>query len=602
MIFTKIHLLHAVAALSLCTVAVSCSQNELTIEQGESLRPGEYPLTFTASVDGMTSRAAGHDSWVDGDEIGIRIGDYPKVGRYLLNADGSVMSAEESLDWQTTDLTTVTAWYPHVELNKVKTIEIDNQVEGPDAYDVLTAVAENQIYTNTVNLNFKHQMAKVSCSLVADDGITDKEFQSMKLSIAGFTVASFSNGVLTGSYKGDSEDNKWITPFYDTALSDYEAMVVPMDMTGQEFIKVEFTAEVNGNAVEKTLIYTPSAGNGNLQAGTHFKYKITVKKDRLEVQSLTASWEDDGEWHPAGPAFFHVIMPQNHNQILSYSDNVQVENEGNLLVKGNRFTISYELDTDNIKKALNISNGSTRDVMNRSVEGNRYVFSYYLLSEEIALEYVDYLQVGDYYYSDGSWGPRELRIIKTPIGVVFKVGTGAKDEEFEDSVEAYGKDWDEIHGYAVALKDVKEEKSKWGAGKTAVTKYGGYSETGTPYSGYDYTMRIKAWGESGNAYDAVQAALDYNAMINAPEASSGWYLPTVRQLVDIQNLPDRATLFTDAGGDDVKVGADKDGLNYWSCVERSNTNAYSLRFDTGAIFTYATKTSKVGYVRAVLTF
>lgn len=607
MTLTKKHLLHAAAALSLCVVAVSCSQDEIDPGVGQQLPAGAYPLTFTASVEGMTARAAGHDAWVDGDEIGIRIGDYPKVGRYLLNADGTVMSAEESLDWQTTAPTTVKAWYPHVELNQVKTLAMDNQVEGPDAYDLLTAVAENQIYTNKVKLNFKHQMAKVSCSLEAADGITNEEFQTMKVSIAGFTVASFSNGDLTGSYKDGSESNKWITPFYDEDLKDYEALVVPADMSGKEFIKVDFTAEVNGNYIDKTLIYTPSAANGNLQAGNHYKYKIVVKKDRLEVLSLTAPWEDDGTWHPAEPAPFHVIMPKDHRQQLIYSDNVTVEDDGNLLVMGNRFTLSYNLNSDNVKMAFTISNGSTHDVVTRVVEGDKYIFSYYLLSEEVTLNYESYVQVGDYYYSDGSWGPRELRSKKTPIGVVFKAGPGAVGEAFEDSVSHYGRDdWDVIHGYAVAMSDANETHIKWGAGKTANVAYSRYDNDphNTPYSGYEYTMKIKAWGEKGNACDAVNEVFKYNNSHPAPESTSGWYLPTPRQLVDIQSLPDRATLFTDADGKDVRVGKTTDKLYYWSCVERSGPNVYALMFDTGGEekMQYTTKTSVVGYVRPVLTF
>lgn len=635
MISTKIYMMRTVAALLLCVVAISCSQNDPDPGEGKPLRPGQYPLTFVASVEGLASRAAGHDAWEDGDEIGIRIGTYPKVGHYTLNADGTVMSAENALDWQTTAPSTVKAWFPYVALDQSKTIEMDNQTAGLEPYDFLTAIAEDQVYTKTVNMNFKHQMAKVSCQLVKDDELSDAEFESAKVSIAGYTVASFSDGVLTGSYKDGSSDNKWITPFYG-GQSDYEALIVPQDMTGKEFIKIEITARHNGNAVRKALIYTPDEGALQPQAGLHNKYKITVKKDRLEVQSIKASWEDDGDWHPAGPAVFHVNIPQGDDiPTLTFSDNVKKEGN-NLLVTGNRFSIYYEVtddNNDNLLKGFPISkttgdsdnNKATRTVTKIAENKFIYEFSYYILSEEVTLEYGDFVQVGDYYFSDGSWGPLELKGKNTPIGVVLRVGAGGYGN-FVDKPADYG--WEKINGYAVALNDATENMIKWGAEAKAVETYSSYSAESTPYSGYKITKDIKSWGEGGkdkkkHDYDAAKAALEYRTVVdgielNAPEGkSSGWYLPTPQQLVDIQNIPHRAELFNKVQGKDVKSGiiekeVVKNGtieiqeltISYWSCLESGATQAHIWHFDEGESSTTKVKKSTVEpfYVRAVLTF
>lgn len=606
----KIHtLLRSVGAISLCAVAVACSDNEPVTGEGELLPPGRYPLTFVASVEGMTSRAETHDSWVDGDEIGIRIGDYPKVGRYMLNADGTVMSAVDALDWQTIVPTTVTAWYPFVDFNKTMTVSVDDQSEGLEPFDFLTGVAENQIYNKSVSMNFSHNMAKVSCTLAKDDGISVEEFQSVKVSFAGYTVASFSNGVLEGSYKDNSEDNKWITPLYDTKQKDYEALIVPQDMTEKEFIKVEFTANVNGHYIDKTLIYTPGPGIAGLQAGCSYSYKIIVKKDRLELAFKEPSWDDDGEWHPAEPASFRVYLPKVDGLELFFSENVTRYGD-NIIVEGNRFEISYVVDSENSKKALCIKGNSDRDIMSRSVDDkNRYVCSYYLLSEEVTLEYIDYVQAGDYYYDDGTWGHPKLKGDKNPIGVVFRSGAGGTGDQLDKAENYNNEDLKTIHGYAVALYDAANGFIKWGsAGKVTSFDYvSGFSESArpkTPYTGYIYTMGVRDWGEANPklTYEAVRAALDYRKDEDtpAPAASSGWYLPTLLQLIDIENLPDRTRLITEAPGTDLKNGSNDD--LYWSCFPTSSANAQTWIFNGTDSHKSTSRTKASAYARAVLTF
>lgn len=621
----KLHILPFVVALSFCALAASCSDNEPDGGQGTPLPPGQYPLKFTASVDVMTSRAPGHDAWTDGDEIGIRIGEYPKVGHYRLNSDGTVMSADEALDWQTTAPATVTAWYPYVGLNETYTLPIDNQSAGLDACDFLTAVAENQNYNKTVSMNFKHQMAKVSCKLIKDAELTNEEFGTVKVSIGGYTLASFSNGVLTGSYIDDNENNKWITPIYDTQLSDYEALVVPQNMTGKEFIKIDLTVNSNGNYIDKTLIYSPPEETAQLKAGFHNKYTILVKKDRLEVSFNETSWNDNGVHHPAEPALFRVNMPKNHEQTLIFSDNVIEKNEDYIIVKGNRFSISYEINSDNIIKALFLSEDTHRDVMNREIVDGKYVFNFYLLSEVVTLKYEDYVQPGDYYYADGTWGPPELKGLGVPIGIVFKAGPGGYGS-CEDRLENYaGKNLDDIHGYAVALTDAVEGTIIWGdtglipdvpTFSKAYNEDFYYSETFVyGYSGYYYTKKIENWGKTGNKnYNAAAAALAYrsNEQIPAPAGSSGWYLPTLQQLSDIGKIPNRTQLFIDVQGRDLITYANK-GI-YWSCVTPTKEKGYLYSIDHPNENKKASKvdrnTSESGtssnktfhYVRAVLTF
>lgn len=101
--FIKNHILLSLAAMSLCVVAVSCAHDDFDFKHGDTLPEGKFPLKLTAAVDGMVTRASDTDFWDDGDKIRVRIGEYPWVGNYELNADGTVKDAIDPLAWPHTD-------------------------------------------------------------------------------------------------------------------------------------------------------------------------------------------------------------------------------------------------------------------------------------------------------------------------------------------------------------------------------------------------------------------------------------------------------------------------------------------------------------------
>lgn len=262
------------AAVLLCAGLASCSQDDLPgNQQGGLLPDGEYPLMLTASVDEMKTRAAGKNAWTDGDAIGVRIGADGAAGHYKLNADGTVKEAVTPVYWQNAAPADVKAWYPYTPQEDV---DISDQSKGFAAFDYLAAVAENRTFQNAVELKFKHRMAKVSYTLKGE-GITSDELTSATVQIAGYTSATFAEGELTGKNQG------WITP-----TSDKDALLVPQDMTGKRFIKVS----IKGN----DFYYTPASmtSGGLLEAGKHYHYTITVMPYGIKVTKATGEWADGG--------------------------------------------------------------------------------------------------------------------------------------------------------------------------------------------------------------------------------------------------------------------------------------------------------------------
>lgn len=100
----------------------------------------------------------------------------------------------------------VSAWLPYEPQTNV---DISDQSEGFAVFDYLAATAESQCYYDPVNLHFNHKMAKVKYILKVGDGLTDEDIADVKVSIGGYTSASFGEGIVYG------HGNGWITPTAD---------------------------------------------------------------------------------------------------------------------------------------------------------------------------------------------------------------------------------------------------------------------------------------------------------------------------------------------------------------------------------------------------
>lgn len=151
------------------------------------------------------------------------------------------------------------------------------------------------------------------------------------------------------------------------------------------------------------------------------------------------------------------------------------------------------------------------------------------------------LQIGDYYYADGSIYPNELSNVPETgcIGKIFSLSTTAEDK-------AHG--W--VNGYVIALKNVEGTMAsatygKWSSNTSEVA--GGadnavYSQNATndgmtddnkqavfaAKNGYDMTLTLVEKG-------ITAAILARNYDCAYPEGTSGWFLPAPGQVVEFLN-------------------------------------------------------------------
>lgn len=152
------------------------------------------------------------------------------------------------------------------------------------------------------------------------------------------------------------------------------------------------------------------------------------------------------------------------------------------------------------------------------------------------------VNVGDYFYSDGTWST-ELQNDKTVIGVVFYAGDATASDA------ALARDHSGCtHGLAVSIAEVATtwQSNYEASGKTVsswieanLTDYEPILTSGTAANagklmGYNNTKAIEAYNAASEnsawPVEAVQSLESFRAGHAAPSSTSGWYMPSVREM------------------------------------------------------------------------
>lgn len=585
--------------LAMCC-AVSCTSEQITNE-GSSLPEKTYPLLFNVAVDGHESRAGGKDAWIQGDEVGVQLGSKQAV--YQITSVANALEpkdAENTLYWENSNKALVKAWYP---AEKIENRDISDQSSGYTSFDCLYAEKEMDFMSTgeEATLHFTHLMSKVECTVNSDASLTVS-----KVTFFGASKLNFEAGVLTAS-SGLVE----ITPESDKGK--YTAILYPRQMQNQYFIVVYLSDR-------STFVYKPtSETDGNLQAGKLHKYEIKVVKGEVNVSaSGVASWtEEQSNQDAAQKQSYHVIFPeslQSRNYVITdLSDNSPVTIQDNSFsVSSAGFSITYT-ETD-LSKGFSILKGIGEVKRTYKEDSNiEYTFSFTNLKRDLTLSYGEYIQVGDYYFNDNTCSVLPTKDGATCIGIVFHVGTGAGDSKENYAGTSLASN--DIRGYAVALKDAHESAGIWGPRKfvEGIESSGSYVYS---YLGYKNSMLVKSLPSFGDAvidepmksdtYWAFKVALGY--AVASPEGTSGWYLPSIGQLVDISRIPEIETSMLSAGGYGFKTDhvANEYGAKggYWSSSEMKDVDAWYFSFEDMNCKSWSKSQlhAAVSYVRPVLTF
>lgn len=227
-------------------------------------------------------------------------------------------------------------------------------------------------------------------------------------------------------------------------------------------------------------------------------------------------------------------------------------------------------------------------------------------------------RVGDYYYSDGTFSTI-LNESKEAIAIVFYVGQHPSDKS---DYSATGIGSASCNAYAVALTN-SGKLAEWGpvgfGDETVVAGTSPLDENGNPvvwdtvdkdtdWSGYLNTQKIKTKAEttySGlnpdglEGFPATYYAVNY---MEAPAASSGWFLPSVSQVLAMYEVSYSSEAF--------KVSSFKPMDSYgtfWSSSEDGYNDATTYAFYVSVLQGLAKSESDFKdyanqYVRPVIAF
>lgn len=560
------------AAILACLLLFSCSSED----DGNVFPAGEYPLIFTASVEEQLTRSTSASSWDGGEEVAVKVGS--TIKKYTTATDGklSIANGVAPFYWQSQSETkTVTGWYPYkATVPNMWSIQADQSAGGYQQSDFLYAPAVAISFANreTSTLPFHHQTAKLVINIV------NGEATSSATDISAVKIGVNNNLALSGNYTtpaGNNSQGTWsnlansgiVTPKEisptATFLKSYAALIIPQDMSGEKFIAVTLS---NGN----TYYYTPTATDAALAGGKQYTYNITVKNGYLEVEvENTTAWTSEGE---------------------------------------------ETVTSKDIKTSYTATD----------------------------------LKPGDYYYSDGTTSDGGLQRIytdgtgvgagsvpptvgKTVIGIVFWTGNptegnhnnGTAFTDFGDPALRLEKS-NCTHGLVVALQDAPTSTLQW---QNSASDVGAWVSSNTSYEtittgstetdainklrGYNNTQAIRAYNTQcidANKVLPVQAIDTWAVSTPTPTNSSGWYLPSEKELTllcgqDVNDIWFR--YFGDTGIVNTAMenvsGASTISQNaYWSSSDHSSSRAWFIDFYPGLVLNSG-KTSAYN-IRPILAF
>lgn len=181
-------------------------------------------------------------------------------------------------------------------------------------------------------------------------------------------------------------------------------------------------------------------------------------------------------------------------------------------------------------------------------------------------------QVGDFYYSDGSFSPNVVKS-KTLIGVVFWIGDPTADDA------ALRRDHPQCTNGLVVAANPDMKPTPWQSNASAFRSTTGawieanlagqYESTVSVWTkdtrrnviaGYNNTRAIELFNAAAEnsqwPVDAVSAVVAFRSQVPAPASSSDWFLPAAKELTLLLNGEHDGDVL-----DFNNIAADKRGVN-----------------------------------------
>ena len=239
-------------------------------------------MTLATNMNAPTTKATVNNVWNGGEQVQVSIDNGAAV-TFTAFTNGTLVPVSP-LYWQNESQSiTARAWHPASWTFPV------NQSAGLQPADFIFASTVTGITASNYTVKpliFQHRTAKVTVNLTAGTDVSN--LNSATVAFYGFTSGApntndTGNGVIAGSGNGCISPQK-------TNSDTYTALLIPRDMTGQQFVKITISGIDH--------FYIPTAGQAVLQQGMEYAYNITVYKTRIEVVVASGIvWTEGAEYH-----------------------------------------------------------------------------------------------------------------------------------------------------------------------------------------------------------------------------------------------------------------------------------------------------------------
>lgn len=525
-------------------------------------------VVFSANI-GQASRR-GDNSWTGDELIGMQVGESVKTYRISDATTGAMVTDDEPYTWTSGEYQ-LHAWSPYTD----KSISLTDQSDAEKMFACDLLECNTTVNAKSVQLTFKHKMTRVWYELQQFPGYTDEEANNAVISYYGYPSIKYTEGII----EKEGEPNAEIST---RKIDDRhgEAILVPGEMWDKPFIKVVIGGDTYVYTPKHTVAADEDRWTGVLKEGYNQRYYLKVSKKGIEVsmESSSVGWDNE--------TVDGVTDGKYKAEIPSNLNNPQITGVENGIITGadNSFSISY---TENGNGGL-LYEGNC-DVQ-RTTDGTSHTYTFSKIASDIKVSYTsEYLKVGKYYYSNGTFGDEAVKEGCETVGLVYKLGASVNDYDTDKISNYSGSELKSITGYVVSLTS-STNKFSWAQGDNLETEFASFENSddeekseGTMYKGYIYTKAIET-----ALINAAEKSPFWTAFKNliktlpTPEGTSGWYIPSVAQLQDIANSEIATTInFTDSYYSsniyhvNVTEGMDNPhGAN-------ANDHSYVLRYNVG---------------------
>lgn len=491
-------------------------------------------ISFSANVGKMRSRVL-NNQWEGDEQIGVSLGENTASFKaYSIATDGTMSTTEEPYQWEGTPVN-ITAWTPLTD----QEINLTDQTTEQKLYDCDLLFCQTQAKSKEVHLQFNHQMTKMLYMLQGHGAYTDEEAKNARIYFLGYRAVTYTKGIINPI--GDVN-----TPINPRRIDDTngEAIMVPCEMWDKPLIKVEIGGDTHYYTPRKSTIANGKTEEerktGVLTPGAQQKYYIWVDKKGLTVnmESSSIGWDNETiKDDEITDSKFKINLDEKVQSLQPTLTNID-----NNFISNSTFSLSY---TETGIGGL-ICEGICDMV--RTISGTTHTYTFSNIASDIQIRYIDeYVAVGDYYYSDGTWGSEATKQDCTTLGRVFKVGMDESDDI---------KNYDglsKIRGYVVCTStSIPNGSHAWikaadGNYKSYLSQLNGLTEDDRQntekYLGYQLTKGIETaltHFTSNKPEETLETEFPLyytfkSLNLESPANSSGWYIPSIAQLQDIKS-------------------------------------------------------------------